>query len=262
MKPLFIFLAVFFLALPAHADFAGSPVSYFDGDTELEGYWSPSQCTDKTEPAPIVLVVHQWKGLGDYEKTRADMLSAQCYNAFAVDMYGKGIRPANTEEAGVQASTYKGNPDLARGRINAALKFAREQKGVDPDRIAAIGYCFGGTMALELARSGADLDGIISFHGGLGTPAPLTKPGVIKPSVQIHHGAADPLVPPEEVESFINEMNTAGADWEMTQYAGAVHSFTEKEAGNDPSKGMAYNEKADKRSWEAAQNFLKEVFSK
>lgn len=257
MRFLALTLALILIASPARA---GETLSYFDGDVELEGYFAPAQCGEK--PAPLVLVVHQWKGLGEYEKSRADMLAAQCYNAFAVDMYGKGIRPQSPEDAGKEATKYKSNPKLARGRLAAGLDFARTLDGVDGERIASIGYCFGGTMSLELARSGADIDGVVSFHGGLSTPAPATEPGVIKAAVQVHHGAADPMVPPEEVNAFMAEMNAANADWELTHYAHAVHSFTEKAAGDDPSKGVAYNEKADLRSWAAASDFLAEIFTR
>lgn len=259
MKTLALFLAVLLIALPVRAqNFAGTPIAYMDGETQLEGYWSPSQC--ENGKAPVVLIVHQWKGLTDYEKSRADMLAAQCYNAFAIDMYGKGIRPQSAEEAGAQAGKYKNDPQLARQRLKAALDFARAQNNTDPGRVAIMGYCFGGTMALELARSGADIDGAISFHGGLSTKAPVTEPGIVNASIQVHHGAADPHVPPEEVHAFMEEMNAADADWFLIQYADAVHSFTEKEAGNDPSKGVAYNEKADLRSWAATQDFLYEIF--
>jgi dienelactone hydrolase len=259
MKELLYFVAAAALfATPAYAQSLGKDVSYHDGDTELQGYWVPSQCENKGN-APLVLVVHQWRGITDNEKMRADLLSKQCYNAFAVDMYGKGIRPTNNDDAGKEAGIYKGDPALARRRITAGLDFAKSQPGVDTSKIAAIGYCFGGTMALELARSGADIDGVVSFHGGLATKAPVTQPGVIKASIQVHHGADDKFVPPEEVKSFEDEMNTANADWSLTKYAHAVHSFTQKEVGNDPSTGMAYNEKADIRSWAAATAFLKEV---
>lgn len=251
------FLIVFFLA--AGPAFAGETVAYQDGDTVLEGYWAPANCNDHGMPAPTVIVIHQWMGLTDYEKMRADMLAAQCYNAFAADMYGKGVRPVNKDEAGNQASLYKKDPALARKRINAALNYVRSRSGADAGRIAAIGYCFGGTMALELARSGADIAGAVSFHGGLSTPARVTKPGIIRAAVQIHHGAADPFVPQEEVTGFMKEMDEAGADWTLTQYADAVHAFTQKNAGNDSSTGAAYNEKADRRSWTAMIDFLGET---
>ena len=240
------------LAMPAAA---GESVSYHDGDTALEGYWAPSACADP-DKAPVVMIVHQWLGLGAYEKMRADMLAEKCYNAFAVDMYGKDSRPAGKSEAGKLAGRYKSDPPLARRRINAALAHVRSRADADSARVAAIGYCFGGTMALELARSGADIDGAVSFHGGLSTPAPVGEPGVIKASIQVHHGADDPHVPPAEVEAFMKEMNAADADWHLTYYSGAVHSFTHKDAGNDPSTGAAYDEKADRRSWNALLDFL------
>lgn len=251
------------LALFPAAAFAGETVPYFDGNIELEGYWAPQTCEGRdTTLAPTVLIIHQWKGLTDYERGRADQVAALCYNAFAVDMYGKGIRPTTNEEAGKEATLYKSNSTLARQRINAALDFISKRMDADPAKIAVMGYCFGGTMALELARSGADIDGAISFHGALSTPAPATKPGDIKASIQVHHGGDDPMVPPEEVAAFSTEMKNAKTDWVFTSYSGAVHAFTQKDAGNDPSTGVAYNEKADQRSWESATAFLREVFDR
>jgi dienelactone hydrolase len=246
-------LITLLFATPA---WAGETVQYRDGDLVLEGYFAPSQCGEGK--APVVLIVHQWMGLGDYEKSRADMLAEKCYNAFAVDMYGQGVRPTTKAAAGAQSSIYKNSPAMARGRMNAALDYVRRRTDVDPTRVAAIGYCFGGTMALELARSGAPLDAAISFHGGLSSKAPVTQPGAIKAAIQVHHGADDPHVPAAEVEGFIKEMNTAEADWVFTSYADAVHAFTEKEAGNNPASGAAYNAKADRRSWAATLDFLGE----
>lgn len=234
---------------------AGEAAIYKDGDVTLEGYLAR---TDKPN-APIVMIVHQWKGLGDYEKGRADMLAKEGYNAFAIDMYGQGVRPKDKSEAGDFSGKYKNDVPLARRRLEAALNYARDLDKVDNMRIGIIGYCFGGTMALELARSGADIKSVVSFHGGLSTPEPVKTPGVIKASINIQHGADDPHVPPAQVRAFLDEMVAAQADWVFTEYAGAVHSFTEKEAGNDPSTGAAYNEKADKRSWRAALDFLKET---
>ena len=254
-----LFLAVLFTASPS---FAGDMVTYYDDGTALEGYWAPAQCPEGTQETqhPTVLVIHQWMGLGDYEKGRADMLAQKCYNAFAVDMYGKGIHPQNRDEAAQLSSLYKDDPAAGRQRITAALDYVRSLDSVDPARIIAIGYCFGGTMALELARSGADIKGVISFHGGLSTKAPA-EANAIKASIQVHHGAADRFVPQEDVINFMIEMDMAGADWSLTQYANAVHAFTEKDAGNDPSTGVAYNEKADIRSWAAAQDFMQELFA-
>lgn len=255
---LLLLAALIFMTDPV---LAGESISYYDGSTALEGYWEPSQC-NTAKPAPTILIIHQWMGLTDYEKMRAGLLAAQCYNALAVDMYGKGIRPTNYDDAGKQASIYKDDPVLARQRIGAALEYVRTRSDVDAAQIAAIGYCFGGSMALELARSGADIKSVISFHGGLSSPAPVTLPGAIKANIQIHHGAADPLVPPDEVAAFKSEMESAHASWSMTQYPGAVHAFTQKSAGNDPSTGVAYNAEADRLSWEAALKYLRETLMK
>ncbi len=246
------FILALFMSLPA---FAGETMTYTDNGVTLEGYFAKAEGVP--ENAPLVLVVHQWRGLGGNEKMRADMLAKAGYNAFAIDMYGKGIRPATDQEAGAEATKYKNDSVLARKRLMAALDYAKTLPGVNPAHVAIIGYCFGGTMALELARSGADIDAAISFHGGLSTKAPATEEGVIKAAIQVHHGADDPFVPPAEVQAFTQEMNKAGADWMLSMYSGAVHAFTQKEAGNDPSKGAAYNEKADSRSWAAALDFLR-----
>ncbi|MCB9990963.1 MAG: dienelactone hydrolase family protein [Rhodospirillales bacterium] len=259
MRRFLLSAAFLFTATISAPAIAGENVTYQDGDTVLEGYWAPSSCAE-TVPSQIVMIVHQWKGLGDYEKGRADQLAGLCYDAFAIDMYGKDIRPETREDAARQSSLYKDDPDLARNRLKAALSFARQKAGKETAPVAVMGYCFGGTMALELARSGADIKGAISFHGGLSTKKPVTEPGIITASVQVHHGAADPYVPQADVDTFMQEMDAANADWILTQYAGAVHAFTEKEAGDDPSTGVAYNEKADKRSWDATIGFLEEIF--
>lgn len=253
---------IFLLALFIFPSIAkAQTVTYHDGDVELEGYWVPADCQIQVTK-PTVLIIHQWMGVTENEKMRANMLAKECYNAFVVDMYGKGVRPANTDEAGKLATQYKSDSGLARKRITAALDYVLKQPDVDADKIAVFGYCFGGTMALELARTGAPVQGVVSFHGGLSTPAPVTQPGIIKAAVRAHHGADDPLVPPAEVQIFEEEMKTAQADWTLTPYPGAVHSFTQKEAGDDPSKGVAYNEEADKKSWTNALEFLKEIFAK
>jgi len=253
-----LLLCLGFTAATAHA---GETVIYRDGETELEGYWaSPASGCKSDADVPVVMIVHQWKGLGAYEKERADKIAALCYHAFAVDMYGKGIRPQSTDEAGAQAGKYKKDTSLARSRMKAALDFVREKVKTESPRVAAMGYCFGGTMALELARSGADLEGAISFHGGLATPDLVTAPGIIRAPILVHNGAADPHVKHEEVDAFMREMDAADADWQLVNYADAVHSFTEKAAGNDPSKGAAYNEKADLRSWSYTVDFLEEIF--
>ncbi len=253
-----LFLTAMFVFLSAPA-MAGETREYLDNDKRLEGYLALPDKEEFSGRRPAVMIIHQWKGLGDYEKRRADMLADLGYVAFAVDMYGKGIRPASREEAAAESSKYKNDPDLARGRAMAALDYVRSLPRVDAEDIAAIGYCFGGTMALELARAGADIDAVVSFHGGLSTKDDADDDDV-KASILVHHGAADPHVDEDEVEDFMEEMDDVNADWQFIAYAGAVHAFTEKEAGNDPSTGVAYDAKADKRSWAYTLEFFKQIF--
>ncbi|MCU0787738.1 MAG: dienelactone hydrolase family protein, partial [Verrucomicrobia bacterium] len=208
---------------------------------------------------PAVVIVHQWKGLTDYEKKRARMLAELGYVAFAADIYGKGVRAADAQEAGKLAGRYKQDLPLLRARVQAAVDFIQKNPLVQSGQVAAIGYCFGGTAVLELARSGADLKGVVSFHGGLGTAMPAGK-GEVKCKVLVLHGADDPYAPAAEVTALQEELRKAGADWQLILYGGAVHSFTDWNAGSDNSRGAAYNERADQRSWAAMQQFLDELF--
>ncbi|MEZ6061295.1 MAG: dienelactone hydrolase family protein [Planctomycetaceae bacterium] len=233
-------------------------VEYRDGDVTLEGFvaWDSSVSGANR---PGILVVHQWMGLTDYEKSRCRQLAELGYVAFALDVYGKGVRPANPQEAGKLAGVYKSDRGLYRRRLNLGLEQLRKQAGVAKQQIAAIGYCFGGTGVLELARSGADISGVVSFHGGLDSPSPEDGNN-IKAKVLVCHGADDPFVPANDIEAFKSELNAAGVDWQMDIYSGAVHSFTQPMAGNDNSRGAAYNERADKRSWAAMKLFFGELF--
>lgn len=244
------------LCLIAPPALAGEALLYKDGAVQLEGYMARA---DKAG-APVVLIIHQWKGLGAYEKHRADMLAAQGYNAFAIDMYGQGIRPQTPEAAAKEAGIYKNDPARARQRVQAALTLVQSMSSIGPE-IAVIGYCFGGTMALEAARSGADLAAAISFHGGLATKAPAA-PGAIITPLMIHHGADDPFVPAAEVAAFEQEIAAAGAQMTFYAYKGAVHSFTDRAAGGDPATGAAYNEDADILSWQRSLSFLEKAFKK
>lgn len=232
-------------------------VEYRHGDTVLEGYLAYSDRVQGKRPG--VLVVHEWYGLGRYPKARADKLAELGYLAFALDMYGKGILARDNDQAAQLAGIYKGDRQLMRGRARAGLEVLGKHELADTGRLAAIGYCFGGTTALELARSGADLAGVVSFHGGLATPDPADGKN-IRGKILVLHGADDPLVGEEEVLAFQEEMRQGGVDWQMNTYGGAVHSFTNPDAGNNPLQGVAYNEKADRRSWDAMQRFFAEIF--
>ena len=255
MKKWFLFL-ILLGAVSAQAAVKTEVVNYKDGKTDLEGFIAYDDAV-KT-PRPVVMIVHQWMGLSENEKMRAQMLAEKGYVAFAVDIYGKGVRPTAPAEAGKLAGEYKENRKLFRQREQAAYDFIKKDKRIDPKKIVVIGYCFGGTGALELARTGAALSGVVSFHGGLSNPQPQDAKK-IKAPVLVLHGAVDPNVPPAEVDAFKKEMNDAKVDYQFISYSNAVHAFTQKEAGNDNSKGAAYNELADHRSWRELMNFLNDV---
>jgi dienelactone hydrolase len=242
----------------ARAQMHTNVIEYRDGDTALEGYLVYDDSIIKG-PRPGVLVAHQWLGLTDYEKKRSEMLAKLGYNVFAVDIYGKGVRPKDTKEAGVLAAKYKADRDLLRRRMLAGLQVLETNELTDTKRVAAIGYCFGGTAVIELARSGANIAGVVSFHGGLDSPKPEDGKN-IKCKVLAMQGADDPFVTPKEMAAFEDEMRKARVDWQLIKFGGAVHSFTQWNAGSDNSTGAAYNEEADKRSWEYMKDFFAEAF--
>ncbi len=240
-----------------HAALKTQVIEYRDGDQVLEGYLAYDAA--KAGKRPAVLIVHDWTGVGPYVRQRAEQLAKLGYVALAADIYGKGVRPASPEAAGAQAGKYKQDRALFRSRLKAGYQTLLNRPQTDPGRVVAIGYCFGGTGVLELARSGADLAGVVSFHGGLDSPAPADGRN-IKAKVLVLHGADDPFVPVKDIDAFLTEMRTAAIDWQMISYGGAVHSFTNPAAGNDVSTGAAYNAAADRRSWAAMRQFLDESF--
>ena len=243
----------------AQAAIETKAVEYRQGDTRLIGYLATPK--DAKGPLPGVLVVHEWKGLDDYAKRRTEQLAELGYVAFAADIYGDGKIAADATEARALSGVYKKDRALLRVRAAAGLATLKAQPGVASDQIAAIGYCFGGTAALELARSGADFAGVVSFHGSLDTPAPQDAKN-IRAKVLVLHGADDPNVPAEQVTAFAQEMRAAGVDWQLIAYSGAVHGFTNPAHGGDNSKGVAYNATADARSWAAMRQFFAELFTK
>jgi dienelactone hydrolase len=257
MKTLAVVLAIVLAGIsPARAEMKAEVVEYRHGDVVLEGYLAYDDLIRGKRPG--VLVAHEWNGHNQYVRKRAERLARLGYVAFALDMYGKGVRAKDAKEAAALAGIYKGDRTLMRARAAAGLDVLRRRPETDPTRLAAIGYCFGGTTVLELARSGADLVSVVSFHGGLDSPTPGDARN-IKGKVLALHGGDDPFVPVSQVEAFQEEMRKGGVDWQFVSYGGAVHSFTNPESGSDNSKGLAYNERADRRSWKAMKTFFAET---
>jgi dienelactone hydrolase len=258
MKPRLLIVAMLLLCpLCVEAAVKSEPIEYKQGTTTFQGiiYYDDANAA----PRRAVMVCHEWWGLNDYAKKRAEQLAQMGYVAMAVDVYGKGVLAKNMAEAGKLATALKDDRATLRARINAALTALKTRKEVDPKKIAAIGYCFGGTTALELARSGADIIGVVSFHGGLSTPTPEDAKN-IKCKILACTGDLDPFVKLEEVHAFIEEMQAGNVNYQINLYGGAVHGFTNPNNGNDPAKGMAYNEQADQRSWQAMKDFFGEIF--
>jgi len=256
----FIMAAVTVLVtLSAQAKVKIETVNYKDGETALEGFIAYDEAKLKNKKGPGVVVVHDWMGVSDYVKMRAEQLAEMGYVAFVADIYGKGMRPKDGKEAAEFAGKYRnGDRKLLRARATAAYEELKKNKHVDANKISATGYCFGGTTVLEMARAGLPLKGVVSFHGGLSSVNPDDAKN-IKTKVLALHGAIDPYVPATEVSQFQKELNDAKVDYQFVAYSGAVHAFSQKGAGNDPTQGAAYNEVADKRSFVAAKNFLEEV---
>jgi dienelactone hydrolase len=256
MKSLMIAMCGILLAGTARAALKTEVVKYKVGDVECQGFLAYD---DQGGKRPGILVAPEWWGLTDYAKHRAEQLAGLGYVAFAMDPYGDGQTTDDPQEAGKLAGALKKNVPLLRERAEAALDLLSKQPTVDPDKLAAIGYCFGGTTVLELARSGADLKGVVAFHAGLATPNPKDAEN-IKGKVLICHGGDDKFESPEEIATFQQSMRDAKVDWEMNIYGGAVHAFTNPEADKHGIPGIAYNEKADHRSWQAMQDFFHEIF--
>jgi dienelactone hydrolase len=236
-----------------------SDVEYRDGDLVCQGFLAYDDAVAGKRPG--VLVVHEAWGLHTHAMERAKMIAGLGYVGFAADMYGGRRHTTNREEMMGIMGDIRQNPPKLRGRAKAALNTLIAQPQVDTTRLGGIGFCFGGTTVLELARDGTNLAGVVSFHGNLTTLAPA-QPGKVKASILVCHGADDPLVPHEQLVGFENEMRAAGADWQLLSYGGTVHSFTNPAADGTGIPGTLYNKRTDERSWAAMQAFFSEVFAR
>jgi dienelactone hydrolase len=234
----------------------GSEVDYLVGDVACRGYLARPTTPG---PHPAVLVIHDWLGVSDYTRMRADMLARLGYIAFAGDVYGADVRPSEQEAAGV-AGGYYGNPQLWRERLLGAFDRMTSEDDVDRSRTAAIGYCFGGSAVLQLARTGVDIGAVVSFHGALHA-GPAGEAEQIRARMLLLHGANDPVAPDEDVAALVNELRGVPTlDWELTVYSGAMHAFTMPHV-NAPEHGAQFNAIAERRSWDAMKSLLAEVLA-
>ena len=233
-------------------------ISYMDGDLTLKGYLSFDE--KKTGKRPGVLVMPEAFGLGKNAKARADQLASLGYVALGGDPFGDGKEFTSLPDAMAVAGALMGDVTKFRARARAGLDKLASLPQVDATRLAAIGYCMGGTFSLELARDGAPLRGVVSFHGGLQTQRPA-QPGKTKAKILVCHGADDPMIQTPVVNAFVEEMTNAGTDWQLISYGGTVHSFTNPDADGTMMPGIKYNKQSDTRSWQAMQDFFAEIFA-
>ncbi len=250
-------LALVLVAGGVQAELKTESVEYRDGDAVLSGHLAWDD--DVAGKRPGVLVVHEWWGLNDYARRRAEQLAKLGYVAFALDMYGKGKLTEHPQQAGQWAGEIRSNTQAWERRASAGLEILSKHPGVDKSRLAAIGYCFGGSTVLQLAYSGAPLKGVVSFHGAL--PAADDKQlEQLRAKILVCHGAADAFIPAEQIEQFREALDKGGADWQLIYYAGARHSFTSPEADERGIDNIKYDRKADARSWAHMQLFFDEIF--
>jgi dienelactone hydrolase len=247
------------LETSAQAKIVTKSVTYEHDKTALEGYLAYDDSIKGKRPG--VLVVHEWWGLNDYARKRAEQLAHMGYVAFALDMYGKGKVTTHPQEASEWAKQITANVDFWGERALAGLKVLEKDPRVDPNRLAAIGYCFGGSTVQQLAYMGANLRGIVSFHGSL-IPPTEEQAKRVKAKILICDGAADPMNKPDAVENYIASMNKTTLDWVMIIYAGAEHGFTNPDAGKAGIEGVKYSKSADQRSWRHMKDFFHEIFAK
>lgn len=251
-------LACVLAAAPAFAAPESKPVSWtHDGET-FSGFIVHDPDADGGRPG--LVMVPNWMGVNESAVEKAKAIVERGYVVLVADMYGEGVRPSNAEEASAAARAVYADRERARGRINTALDTLRAQDdvGLDAGKLGGIGFCFGGAMVLELARSGTDLGGVVSFHGSLGTSAPAAA-GAVSTPMLVLNGADDPMVSAEEIAGFQDEMTQAGADWQFVNFAGAVHCFAESDA--DSGEACQYHERSARRAYRMMDGFFEEVFA-
>ena len=256
-----LFIICVLATINASAEVISKEVSYRQGDTVMKGLVAYDDSIQGKRPG--VLVVHEWWGHNPYARSRARQLAALGYTALAVDMYGDGKTAEHPTDAGKFAGAVGGNLPLAKARFDAAIATLKQQSSVDPDKLAAIGYCFGGGIVVNMARLGTELDGVVSFHGSIASKNPAKK-GDIKTRIRAFNGAADPFVTAEQIKSFETEMQAAGVDYKLVNYPGVKHSFTNPDAdkfGKKFNLPLEYNKQADQDSWQAMQQFFDEIFA-
>ncbi|MBD3345117.1 MAG: dienelactone hydrolase family protein [Chitinivibrionales bacterium] len=254
----FLFTVIAITAL-AHAEIKTGMIEYSVDTVQFKGFYAFDSTVQGDLPG--VLVVHEWWGLNDFAREQAKKLAAMGYYAFAADMYGGGKSTKKREQASQWASEVRGNTKLLRKRVRAALQTLARQERVDSTKLAAIGFCFGGTTVLHLAFGGVPVEGVASFHGHL--PIPSEKElKQTKASVLVLHGADDPSIKKADIDTFMAALKKSSVDWQLIFFGNAVHSFTNPKSGSDKSKGVAYNERAAKRSWRYLEVFLREIFRK
>jgi dienelactone hydrolase len=256
-----VLILLFVISFPSYAAIEGEQVDYNAEGVTLKGYLAYD--TEITGKRPGVLVVHEWWGHNEYARQRARMLAELGYTALAVDMYGDGKNTAHPSQAKEFMMAVMNNMPVAKARFMAAQDFLKKQDTVDGNKIAAIGYCFGGGIVLAMARAGIDLNGVASFHGSLGTTTPA-EVGRVKAKVLVLHGNADKFISPEQVKAFKQEMENAKVDFEFIGYPGVEHSFTNPEADKFAKElgiPVAYDKTADEASWKTLQDFLTRIFA-
>jgi len=268
MRQAAVFFAILLSAVLAigvassDAKVIGKDVAYTADGIMMKGYLAYDNRFKGHRPG--VIVVHEWWGLNDYARKRARMLAQLGYSALAIDMYGEGKQAMHPDDAGKFSSEVMKNFDVAKTRFLAAIEFLKKQPVTDPERLAAIGYCFGGGVVLNMARQGLDIRGVVSFHGSLGAVKPA-EPGMVKTRIRVYTGADDKFVPASAVEAFKKEMTDAGADFQVISYPGALHTFTNPEAdvlGKKFNLPLAYNAMADRESWKEMKKFFSMIFRK